>query len=119
MKLAEKLSALSTHHKYYFGCVIYKSNRVMSVGINKDNSAPKQWTKQTRPNMSLHAEIDALLNLTKDQCKNAVMYVYGKTRKRSNCFVSKPCDSCLLAIDKMGIKRVVYMSKGELQEIKL
>lgn len=111
MDLAKKISQLSQHPRYKFGCVIYKSARVISIGVNKDNAAPKRWVKQHRPNMNLHAEIDALLGLTKEQTKNAIMYVYGSAK------LTSPCESCQTAINQMGIKKVVFVDNNKYREL--
>lgn len=73
------------------------------MGINKDNSAPKRWTRQHRPNMNLHAEIDALLGVSKENAKNAIMYIWGNPK------VTRPCESCMAAIKQMGLKKVIYL----------
>lgn len=116
MRLAEKIAQISNHYRYKFGCILYKSNRVISMGVNKENSAPKSWVKK-RPNMNLHAEISTILGLTKDQTKQTTLYIYGTTAK-GNSIVSKPCECCLQALDKMQVKRVVYMNKGQIEELK-
>lgn len=116
MKLARKVANLSSHRKYRYGGIVVKSNRLISVGVNKD-AAPKRFVKAYRSNLALHAEVSAILNVPKESTKNATFYLFGETAA-GNGINSKPCKSCMSALDSMGIKRVVYEDKGQLKEIK-
>ncbi len=115
VSLAKKMLNLSTHPRYHMVAVISKGGRVISVGINKV-SAAKRFTKQ-RPGMHLHAEIDALTNLSKEQTKGCTITLVGTTAAGNN-MVTKPCNICQDFIEYMNIRRIVYMDKDEVKELK-
>lgn len=92
-----------------------KGGRLLAVGVNK-TAAPKRFTK-SRPGMHLHSEINALTNLDRNKTKGATLYVNGYTTA-GNEMTTKPCKECTNFIEVMGIKRIVYVDKGQVKEIK-
>lgn len=117
MNLAQKMSRASNHHRYLFCCLIVKGGRLISVGINKDQSAPKIYARPDRPNMNLHSEISACHNIDRRELKNATAYI-GGISKTGGKILTKPCRMCYSWLQTMGIKRIVFIDKlGELQEV--
>ena len=115
--LGLKLLKLSLHSRYQMIALLYKGGRLISVGVNKEEAAPKTYIKDRRANLHLHAEISALHGIDKKDCKNGTIYVVGKTRAE-NFLMSKPCWICLNWMYNMGIKRIVYHDRlGELLEL--
>lgn len=116
-QLGLKLLKLSTHSRYRLVAIIMKSGRVISVGVNREDAAPKGYTKETRENLHLHAEIAACHGLSRKETKNSTMYVIGKT-KFNNWLLSKPCYLCYNWIKNMEIRRIVFNDRqGELHEV--
>lgn len=114
--LAKKAAKASNHNRYHMSCVVVKGGRLISIGVNKLNS-PKRFTIQ-RPCMRLHAEIDALLGISKPAAKNSTAYITGFTAAGNDLKSSAPCQSCLQFLDSMGIKRVVYTENGNTKELR-
>lgn len=117
MSLAQKMSKASNHHKYLFCCAIVKGGRLISIGINKDQSAPKLYAKPNRPNMNLHSEIAACHGIDKKEIKNATAYIGGMSKSEKR-ILTKPCSVCYNWLKTMGIRRIVYQERtGELNEV--
>ena len=89
-------------------CIVDENNKVVGTGYNgaprgiKDEDFP--WERkgdflETKYAYVCHAELNAILNSTKESLKNCSMYV-GLS----------PCNECAKAIIQAGIKKVVYLS---------
>lgn len=105
----------STHNNYLFAAVLVKGGRVISTGVNK-MAAPKRFTRPHRKNMALHCEISAILGLDKSKTKNTTLVINGTTAA-GNLACTKPCQTCLTALETAGVRRIVYMDKGTVREI--
>ena len=90
------------------GACIVKENRIVGIGYNglpkgcSDDDFP--WNKtgdflDTKYPYIVHAELNAILNSTSDDLKNAAIYV-----------ALFPCNECAKAIIQSGIRHVVYLS---------
>jgi deoxycytidylate deaminase len=105
LKLA-KNAALSSKERRKHGAVIVKSNRVLSIGVNKFRNHPDIIPEPLIKKVcSVHAEMDAL-NKIKD-AKNATIYV-ARINRFGNPMLSRPCNNCYYAIREAGIKHIVY-----------
>lgn len=78
----------------------------MSIGISVVKNNPLYVGEATR-NPSTHAEALAIRACGSVDLSNATIYV-ARINKHGERRYSKPCDDCQEAIDKAGIKRVVY-----------
>lgn len=101
--LARKISLKSTS-KFKLGCVIARRNNVLAVGIN---DMCKTHPKAPHPFKMLHAEIDAILGLTREETEGAVAYVY-RSNKDGLPVNAKPCVYCQAALKRAGIKFAYY-----------
>ena len=87
------------------GTVIVKNGEIISEGYNHlADFMCHQW--------SVHSEVDAILNLKKNHrnkkfLEDAVMIVV-RIGAKNDMRMSKPCDACKKAIEKAGIKRILY-----------
>jgi len=100
-------------------CILVKGGSIISVGANKENSAPKPFVKQYRPSMQLHAEMSCLAGVLKENSKNSTVYVLGET-VNGNQMLSKPCPSCEGFLREMQVRRVVYENRdGNLEEYRI
>lgn len=105
LKLAGN-AAMSSKERRKHGAVIVKSNRVLSVGVNKFRNhpdiIPEPLIKQV---CSVHAEMDAL-NKIRD-AKGATIYV-ARINSFGKPMLSRPCNNCYKSIRNAGIKNIVY-----------
>jgi len=106
LKLAKNI-ALSSKERRKHGAVIVKSNRVLSVGINKFRNHPDIIPESMiKKSCSTHAEIDALKKINYD-AKNATIYV-ARVNNNGQPMLSRPCNNCYIAIKDAGVKNIVY-----------
>ena len=105
LKLAVN-AALSSKERRKHGAVIVKSNRVLSIGVNKFRNhpdiIPEPFIKQV---CSVHAEVDALKKI--GDARNATIYV-ARVNNQNKPMMSRPCNNCYSVIREAGIKNIVY-----------
>lgn len=89
-------------------CIIDEDKKIVGVGYN---GAPRgypddefSWSREgdwidTKYPYVCHAELNAILNSTKENLKNCTIYV-----------ALFPCNECAKAIIQSGIKKIVYLS---------
>ena len=89
-------------------CIVDEDKKIVGVGYNgsprgiEDEDFP--WEREgdfmnTKYAYVCHAELNAILNSTKENLKGCTMYV-----------AMSPCNECAKAIVQSGIKKVVYLS---------
>lgn len=118
-RVAKKLLQLSTHPAYKFSAVLVRAGNVIKWGVNKGHSRPKFYTTPLPYIHFLHAEVACLHNVSKEQAKNATIYVFGETVE-GTLTLTRPCAMCRELIERMGVRRIVYQNPdGSLDEINL
>jgi dCMP deaminase len=111
-QLARNISKHSDHPVHQLGAVIVRGNRIISLGFNKN----KTHTKSNHAWKRLHAEICAIIK-SKEDLTGCTIYVYRET-KLGNLGMARPCQSCMIAIQEAGIKKICYSTEtGYAQEI--
>jgi len=89
-------------------CIVDSDKKIVATGYNgaprgiNDKDFP--WSREgdfleTKYAYVCHAELNAVLNSTRDNLKNCTMYV-----------ALFPCNECAKAIIQSGIKKIVYLS---------
>ena len=101
--LAKKLSYKSDHHTFAIGCVLARGNKVVGVGFNKLKTHPRS----NHSYKMLHAEISALLGVSRDDLRGCDAYLYRETKNGMKA-LSRPCATCEAALREAGIERVFY-----------
>lgn len=110
--LARKLSFKSTYH-HKLGAVVVKKNKPVGLGINNPF---KTHPKSTNPFKTVHAELDAIMDVEdKSDLIGATIYVY-RQHKNGQPANSKPCCHCEEMIRRSGITKVCYSSDGDYKE---
>lgn len=105
LKLAVN-AALSSKERRKHGAVIVKSNRVLSIGVNKFRNHPDIIPEHLiKTSCSIHAEVDALNKIK--NAKGAKLYV-ARVNNQGQRMFSRPCNYCFKAIREAGIKEIVY-----------
>jgi len=100
MRIAETTDTNSKH-----GAVIVRGGRVLSVGISKWRNRNLQPILGYNPNVTVHAEIDALSRVS--DAKGATIYV-ARVNNQGERRMSRPCATCEKALNDAGVKRVIY-----------
>lgn len=97
---------------------LVKSNKIISIGINRKKSDPLQAKYgKNKDAIFLHAEIHALKNALREydveELKDTVLYICRVKRLNQHSMkwvwgMAKPCEGCSRAIAEFGIRNVVY-----------
>ena len=105
LSLAKKTAYLSTG-EYRLGSVIAKNGRMMAKGFNKYNHM-NALAREFFRYSTVHAEIDALFRMDRNQIPGSTIYVF-RVRKDGSPGSSLPCYRCLNAMRSLGVRRIVY-----------
>lgn len=109
--MARRLSKKSDYF-HQLGAVIVKKNDVLGFGYNKPHKTHPRSNNRFK---TIHAELDAIIGLSKDDLYGATIYVYREHANGSPAN-SKPCQYCQMLIKEAGIKKVCYTDNGEFKE---
>lgn len=125
LEIAKSVSMRSTCLSKHYGAVIVKDNTVVSTGYNgapcgrincsdlgycirRANPTYQRGVNYTTSCRSSHSEMNAIINASKEQMKDATLYLYGydmiedRIVKDADC-----CPICKRLIINAGIKDVV------------
>jgi pyrimidine deaminase RibD-like protein len=89
---------------FRLGACLTRGGRLLATGINRyigTNHIARAFHKWP----TIHAEVAALAKLA--DAKGCILYVY-RVKKDGSPGLARPCVSCLAALRKYGVKRVVY-----------
>lgn len=108
-RLLKSLIEKSTCHAYRIGAVLAKGSNVISVGFNHWGTRQIiERHRHIRPNNdTVHAEIHAILGVSKEEAAKCTLYV-GRFTKEGRPANAKPCPLCQTILKEMGVKRVFY-----------
>ena len=127
LNCAEVFAYRSTCLKRKYGAVIVKDDVVISTGYNgsprgMDNCCDIGRCPRIEQNMhqgegygicrAIHAEMNALLNCSRQQTMGAALYLSGVTPTYNSVHRANPCPICARAIIQAGIRNV-YLRIGE------
>ena len=107
IKLAKKVASRS-QHKFKLGAVIFKKGDILSFGFNH---AHKTHPKSNVPYRKIHAELGALLYLTREQLKGSSIYIH-RTKKDGSEGLAKPCQYCAALLEEVGIRDIYFSGNG-------
>ena len=115
---AESIAKLSDH-RCQIGCVVVNQHKIISSGCNTHSKThkfqalldKKQFDDDTC-NGYLHAEINALLPLIKNNVNlsRAIIYTFRRDKNNDLC-LSRPCSRCMSVIKSLGIKKLKYTTE--------
>ena len=116
--LARLVAKHSLHERYRIGAIVVKQSRIVSTGVNKLKTHPRQINPHTHLyGSSIHAELDASIGISRHLLRGATIYVVRILQNGENA-MSRPCGSCMDILRELGIRRVVYSTtNGVEQEI--
>jgi len=107
IKQAMNVTRLS-EHKYPLASLLYKGSILISVGINKYKSHPRQINHYTeKVGASIHAELNCILGASSDELKGAALYIARRLCDGSSG-LARPCASCMKVIEAAKIKRIIF-----------
>ena len=104
LQKAISLAEGNTNDKWNLGAIVVKNGNPISAGINREKNDPKN----VPPGFcTVHAEVDAMRQVSERVLNGAVLYV-ARIRRGGDIGMAKPCLNCRNAVRAGGIKRVYY-----------
>ena len=100
-----KRAAQYSKHRMRMGAVIVQKNRLVSFGANKCSTHPRS----TNAWRSVHAELDALLNVPPERLNGGTVYVVRLTRT-GLLATSRPCMDCQALLSSVGVRYMYYVN---------
>lgn len=91
---------------YKLGSLITNGGRILSEGFNRYRKTCSLGRSYGETE-SIHAEIDALRKMKREDVAGMTLYV-ARFMKNGSFARSKPCSGCNRAIRELGIRKVVY-----------
>lgn len=128
LNCAETFAYRSTCLKRHYGAVIVKNDAVISTGYN---GSPRGFVNccdcgkcpRMEQNLhqgegydicrAIHAEINAIINCSREQTIGADLYLVGVNPKDGKIYEAKPCPICARTIIQAGIKNVICRIANE------
>lgn len=131
LKIASDIASRSTCVRRKYGAVIVKDDKIISTGYNGSaigviNCCDVNRCRRKELNipsgtqyelcMSVHAEMNAVIQAGSDRCKGATLYLNGIDLEHINGMGSpiknpKPCLLCSRVIINSGIEKVITPSE--------
>lgn len=109
MNIAHAVKERSKDPNTQVGAVVVKDQKVVGTGYNgmppKMNEDERLWSKPTKYDYVVHAEMNAILNAV-DNVKGAKMYI-----------TMAPCKDCAKLIAAAGIAEVIYDDDKYLNDV--
>ena len=91
---------------------LIKSNIIEKIGINKRRTHPEISKHPYHEGyVGIHAELDCILKVDKEDLKDYKMLVLRVDRK-NKLNISKPCPGCLSLINQFNVGEVWYSDKN-------
>ncbi len=109
--------ALQSDHQHKMSAIIFKGNRIISVGRNySSRSVKKLHPRFTRWSGSAHAEVVAIIKARKT-LKGFDIFVL-RVNRFGELRLAKPCKYCLTYLDYVGIRKIYYTTnEGKIKEV--
>jgi deoxycytidylate deaminase len=100
--------------------VLVKGCQVISIGYNKPYKPAIVRSIAPHPNLSMHAEIDAIHHAKKHDLRDAKMFVARVQKNKSTIAMSRPCHICQMVMHQRGVNKSVYTTyHGFLGQLKI
>ncbi len=108
LSIAAELALLS-NGKMQHGAVLVRGGRVMGRGRNiyKNHPTILETTRKIRSHASRHAEIAAMHGIPANVLRGCTIYI-ARVRKCGRVGYSAPCAECQQALDKAGVRKIIY-----------
>lgn len=112
--IAKRLAAKS-NYKFKLGAVIV-NKRGIPVGFGYNTN--KTHTRSNTPYRTVHAELHAILDCSKEDLKNAEVYVYRQLKDGTPA-LARPCQHCMELLRLANVSKVYYTSEKGFESYEL
>lgn len=111
---AGKTSPIVTRY-FHSSVIVTRNGKIIATGRN--HFAGKIIDTIEGPiNKTVHSEVDALSKVNIRRLDGAVMINYARTNVSTN--LSRPCDNCQIILRKLGLKKVFYSIRSDINKPK-
>lgn len=114
-KFLLKASALIKKHDYdkwqefHLCAIIVQGGNILSVGFNQSRRHGYVEVIKKNSWTNLHAEVDAILKVRrKINLTGSKMFIVRLIEGDTKMSISRPCQTCQIALKNYGIKKVYY-----------
>jgi len=126
LNIAKTVSTRSTCLRRKFGAIIVNDDRIVSTGYagapqGRDNCCDRGECFRIKNNIqpgqryelcrSVHAEMNAIINASKEEMKGSTLYLTGIENDGSITKNAEPCSMCKRVIINSGIKNVTVRTE--------
>lgn len=100
-------------------CGIFRNNRLLSIGINRDKLHTGMSKYEYHKNLrGIHAEFDAVRKLPYETDFEKLSLAVLRIGRLGNVASSCPCRGCQSMINQLGLKRIYYTTdKGTWESV--
>lgn len=115
---AKRMAMMSDYGHFSHGAVLVKCGNVLNASHNKDKTCSfgSRFRCKNLGRATLHAELGAVLNMSRDSTEGADIYVV-RVNRTGELRNSKPCEMCKEAMRFCGVKRVFYSTENGLYDM--
>lgn len=112
LELAARVAAKSQFGRVRIGAVVARRGRVISVGFNQAKTHPLTIQFDYKPNVGIHAELDAVLGIEKEKLRGSTLYVV-RIKMDGSWGLARPCKGCQGLIQHLELGEVVWSTGKE------
>lgn len=111
--------AEKSNFRYKVAAIIFKSNRIYAKGHNYQSRPNNNLHPMLRhPYFTIHAEIDAISKLGRDDYSNLdILIIRISGKKIKKLAMAKPCIHCQKALEFINFRRIYF--SNELSQIEV
>jgi dCMP deaminase len=129
LDIAETVLERSTCIRRHFGAVIVNNDRIISTGYNGSisgdvNCCDRNYCMRNELNcetgkgyehcIAIHAEQNAILNITRQDALGSSIFLVGIDVNTTNYFPVEPCYICIKLIKAIGVKKIYIRESKQL-----
>lgn len=101
-----KRQAIKSSYRIKIGAVLV-DKRPVSTGYNKIKTHPKYAVPGKDIKLSIHAELDCILDARGRDIRGSSIYIYRED-KQGNPRICRPCDDCMKKLREYGVHKCFY-----------
>jgi len=113
--------AFKSSSRFRLGAVIARRSRVISCGHNhmtKTRPSPVRRKRREDELCGIHAEVDALKGLRREDTQRCHVYV-ARVLRSGKLALARPCENCQEVLRIFAIRKVFYSSEHGWREMNL
>lgn len=98
--------------EYELCAIVVRGGKAISVGFNKRNNSGLMRHYAIRDHQTIHAEVDAILQIRKKIDLTGCKIFVCRVRKNGEVGLARPCGTCQAVLKAYGIKVMHYTTNS-------